>query len=149
MTGRVLGEGGEGELVLTTLTTQAYPLLRYRTSDVTSLHAEPCSCGRTLVRMEKVLKRTDQMMCVRGINVFPEKIEEVLKSVEGLGPGYSLSARGKMGMNDQLTVRVEVSPQVLEASEDRKTIIKERLQMAFRRAVGIGVEVEFVKDSKA
>ncbi|MEI9476615.1 MAG: phenylacetate--CoA ligase [Deltaproteobacteria bacterium] len=149
VTGRVLGEGREGELVLTTLTTQAYPLLRYRTSDVTSLHAEPCSCGRTLVRMEKVLKRTDQMMCVRGINVFPEKIEEVLKSAEGLGPGYSLSARGKMGMNDQLTVRVEVSPQVLEASEDRKTIIKERLQMAFRRAVGIGVEVEFVKDSKA
>jgi phenylacetate-CoA ligase len=93
--------------------------------------------------MEKVLKRTDQMMCVRGINVFPEKIEEVLKSFEGLGPGYSLSTRARMGMNDQLTVRVEVSPQVLEASEDRKTIIKERLQMAFRRAVGIGVEVEF------
>jgi phenylacetate-CoA ligase len=142
--GDVLGEGREGELVLTTLTTQAYPLLRYRTSDVTSLHTEPCSCGRTLVRMEKVLKRTDRMMCVRGINVFPEKIEEVLKSFEGMGPGYSLSARARMGMNDQLTVRVEVSPQILQASDDRKTIIKERLQMAFRRAVGIGVEVEFV-----
>jgi phenylacetate-CoA ligase len=144
VSGDVLGEGREGELVLTTLTTQAYPLLRYRTSDVTSLHTEPCSCGRTLARMDKVLRRTDQMICVRGINVFPEKIEEVLKGFEGIGPGYSLSTRARMGMNDQLTVRAEVSPQILEASEERKAILKERLQIAFRRAVGIGVEVEFV-----
>jgi phenylacetate-CoA ligase len=144
VSGDVMGAGREGELVLTTLTTQAYPLLRYRTSDVTSLHTEPCSCGRTLARMDKVLKRTDPMICVRGVNVFPEKVEEVLKGFEGIGPGYALSARVRMGMNDQLTVRVEVSPQILEVSEDRKTIIKERLQMAFRRAVGIGVEVEFV-----
>jgi len=143
VSGDVLEEGREGELVITTLTTQAYPLLRYRTSDVTSLHTEPCSCGRTLVRMEKVLRRTDPMTCVRGINVFPEKIEEVLKGFEGIGPGFSLSTRTRMGMNDQLTVRVDASPHVLEASEERKTIIKERLQMAFRRAVGIGVEVEF------
>ncbi|OGP67185.1 MAG: hypothetical protein A2170_14960 [Deltaproteobacteria bacterium RBG_13_53_10] len=149
VTGRVLGEGREGELVLTTLTTQAYPLLRYRTSDVTSLHADPCSCGRTLVRMEKVLKRTDQMVCVRGINVFPEKIEEVLKSAEGLGPGYSLSTRGKMGMNDHLTIRVKASSEILQTPEERKGAMKERLQMAFRRALGIGVEVEFVKESKS
>jgi phenylacetate-CoA ligase len=146
VSGEVMGEGREGELVLTTLTMQAYPLLRYRTSDVTALHTEPCACGRTLVRMEKVLKRTDPMVCVRGINVFPEKIEEVLRGFEGVGPGYSLSVRARMGMNDQLTVRVEVSRHILEASEERKTILKERLQMAFRRAVGIGVEVEFVKE---
>ena len=146
ISGDVLGEGREGELVLTTLTTQAYPLLRYRTSDVTSLHTEPCPCGRTMARMDKVLRRTDQMICVRGINVFPEKIEEVLRGFEGIGPGCSLSVRARMGMNDQLTVRVEVSPQILEASEERKAILKERLQMAFRRAVGIGVEVEFAKN---
>ena len=94
-TGRVLGEGQEGELVLTTLTTSAYPLLRYRTSDVTALHTEPCSCGRTLARMDRVLRRTDQMICVRGINVFPEKIDEVLSSILKGRAGYSLTARTK------------------------------------------------------
>jgi phenylacetate-CoA ligase len=149
LTGQVLAEGKEGELVLTTLTTQAYPLLRYRTSDVTSLHTEPCSCGRTLVRMAKVLKRTDRMTCVRGINVFPEKIEEVLKAFGGLGPGYALTTTAKMGMNDQLTVRVEASSEVLEASEEKKAAIKEKIQLAFRRALGIGVEVEFTRGRKS
>lgn len=144
--GEVLGEGREGELVLTTLTNRAYPLLRYRTSDVTSLTSEPCSCGRTLARMSKVLERTDQMVCVRGINVFPEKVEEVLWSFEGVGPAYSLVPKGKMGMNNHLTIRVEASPGILHGREEEKASLRQKIELAIRRAVGIGVEIEFVKN---
>jgi len=144
--GEVLGEGREGELVLTTLTNRAYPLLRYRTSDVTSLTSQPCSCGRTLARMSKVLKRTDQMVCVRGINVFPEKVEEVLFGIEGVGPGYSLVPKGKMGMNHHLTIRVEASSGILQGREEAKTSLRQKIELAIRRAVGIGVEIEFVKE---
>jgi phenylacetate-CoA ligase len=144
--GEVLGEGREGELVLTTLTNRAYPLLRYRTSDVTSLTSEPCSCGRTLARMSKVLERTDQMVCVRGINVFPEKVEEVLWSFGGVGPAYSLVTKEKRGMNNHLTIRVEASPGILHGREEEKTSLRQKIELAIRRAVGIGVEVEFVKN---
>jgi len=144
--GEVLGEGREGELVLTTLTNRAYPLLRYRTSDVTSLTSQPCSCGRTLARMSKVLKRTDQMVCVRGINVFPEKVEEVLFGIEGVGPGYSLVPKGKMGMNHHLTIRVEASSGILQGREEAKTSLRQKIELAIRRAVGIGVEIVFVKE---
>jgi phenylacetate-CoA ligase len=144
-TGRVKGEGEEGELVLTTLTTGAYPLLRYRTSDVTALHFEPCDCGRTLTRMDRVLRRTDRMISVRGINVFPEKISEVLAGVPGAGPGYALKPRTKYGMNDQLAVQVEAAAKILEGREDQKTAFQEALQLAFRRALGLRVEVELIK----
>jgi phenylacetate-CoA ligase len=144
-TGRVLGEGQEGELVLTTLTTSAYPLLRYRTSDVTALHSEPCACGRTLTRMDRVLRRTDQMISVRGINVFPEKITEVLSGIPNAGPGYALKAGTKYGMNDRLTVQVEAAMEILGRTEEQKAAFQETLQLAFRRALGLRVEVEVVK----
>lgn len=145
-TGRVLGGGQEGELVLTTLTTSAYPLLRYRTSDVTSLHTERCSCGRTMARMDRVLKRTDQMLSVRGINVFPEKIQEVLARIEGIGPVYSTVATEKRGMNDRLQVRVEAAREILEGQEERKIALQETVQLALRRALGLRVEVELTKE---
>ena len=148
VTGEVLSEGQEGELVLTTLTACAYPLLRYRTSDVTSLCTEPCSCGRTMARMGKVLKRTDKMISVRGINVFPEKIEEVLASIKGIGPGYSIIVTEKQGMNDQLKIRVEVSSEIPEEREEKKAVLQGVVQHAFRRALGLGVEVELVKREK-
>jgi len=145
VSGKVLGAGREGELVLTTLTTTAYPLLRYRTSDLTTLHTEPCSCGRTLARMDRVLKRADKMISVRGINVFPEKIEEVLANIEGVGPGYSTTVTKKQGMNDQLKVSIQTSSAILEGKEDRKTGLQESLQLALRRAIGLRVEVELIK----
>ena len=147
-TGQTLSAGQEGELVLTTLTTNAYPLLRYRTSDMTTLHYDRCSCGRTLARMDRVLHRTDQMMSVRGINVFPEKIEEVLvgTGIEGVGPGYSLEVTGKQGMNDRLKVLVEVSPEIWGIKEERKIALQEVVQSALRRALGLRVEVELVKN---
>jgi phenylacetate-CoA ligase len=145
--GRVLSEGQEGELVLTTLTTSAYPLLRYRTSDVTALHSEPCACGRTLKRMERVLRRTDQMISVRGINVFPEKITEVLSGIQDAGPGYSLKAGTKYEMNNQLTVQVETTTKILKAGEEQKAAFQETLQLAFRRALGLRVDVELKERS--
>ena len=144
-TGEVLSPGQEGELVLTTLTTSAYPLLRYRTSDVTALRLEPCPCGRTLCRMDRVLKRTDQMISVRGINVFPEKITEVLAGIPHAGPAYVLKASTKYGMNDQLTVQVETATEILQGREEQKAAFQERLQLAFRRALGLRVEVELSK----
>jgi len=143
-TGQALSAGREGELVLTTLTTNAYPLLRYRTSDVTALHYDRCSCGRTMVRMDRVIKRTDQMVSVRGINVFPEKIEEVLAGIDGVGPGYSMEVTEKKGLNDRLKVLVEASPEILASKEERKTALQEAVQLALRRAIGLRVEVEIV-----
>jgi phenylacetate-CoA ligase len=144
-TGQVLDGGQEGELVITTLTTSAYPLLRYRTSDVTSLHTERCSCGRTMARMDRVLKRTDEMISVRGINVFPEKIQEVLASIEGIGPAYSMAVAEKRGMNDQLKVHVEAKEEILEGQEERRITLQEIIQLALRRALGLRVEVELTK----
>ena len=112
-TGNPLEPGREGELVLTTLTTSAYPLLRYRTSDRTALRLEPCSCGRTLARMDRVLARTDRMITVRGINVFPEKIQEVIASFQEVGPGYSTSVSKKKGMNDQVKIVIEASGEIM------------------------------------
>jgi phenylacetate-CoA ligase len=146
-TGRGLSEGQEGELVLTTLTTSAYPLLRYRTSDVTALHSEPCACGRTLKRMERVLRRTDQMISVRGINVFPEKISEVLSGIPDAGPGYALKPGTQYGMNNQLTVQVETGTKILKGGEEQKAAFQETLQLAFRRALGLRVNVELKERS--
>jgi phenylacetate-CoA ligase len=138
-TGQALSAGREGELVLTTLTTNAYPLLRYRTSDVTALHYDRCSCGRTMVRMDRVIKRTDQMVSVRGINVFPEKIEEVLAGIDGVGPGYSMEVTEKKGLNDRLKVLVEASPEILAAKEEKKIALQEAVHLALRRAIGLRV----------
>jgi phenylacetate-CoA ligase len=145
VTARVLAPGQEGELVLTTLTTSAYPLLRYRTSDMTSLNPERCSCGRTLARMERVLKRADKMISVRGINVFPEKIKEVLSGFEGIGPGYSQVVGKKRGMNDQLKILVEASSTILEEKKERRMALQEAIQLALRRAIGLRVEMELVR----
>jgi len=140
--GKLLEPGKEGELVLTTLTTNAYPLLRYRTSDVTTLRLEPCPCGRTLARMDRVLTRSDQMITVRGINVFPEKIQEVLASFKGVGPGYRSSVSKKKGMNDQLKIEIEASTEIMSATEERREALRDVLHQALRRAIGLRVEVE-------
>ncbi len=140
--GNLVGPGQEGELVLTTLTTNAYPLLRYRTSDVTALHLAPCSCGRTLARMDRVLKRTDPMISVRGINVFPGKIQEVLAAFQGIGPVYTTSVSKKKGMNDQLKIRIEASAEIMSTGEERREVLRDAIRSALRRAIGLRVEVE-------
>jgi phenylacetate-CoA ligase len=107
-TGRPVDEGEVGELVFTTLTKEALPLLRYRTGDLASLSHEPCACGRTFVRMSRLLGRTDDMLIIRGVNVFPSEIERVLLAVPGLEPHYQLIVE-RPGRLDELTVQVEGS----------------------------------------
>lgn len=107
-TGEVLPEGELGELVITCIKKEALPLIRYRTKDMTRLFYEPCKCGRTTCRMENPSGRSDDMLKVRGVNVFPGQIEEVVLSVEGLGPHYEIIVE-RDGYSDKLTVRVELA----------------------------------------
>jgi phenylacetate-CoA ligase len=107
-TGEVLSDETEGELVITTVTKEAFPVIRYRTHDLTTLDRTPCECGRTLVRMSKVRHRTDDMLIIRGVNVFPSQVEDVLLKVEGVEPHYLMVVDRDHGM-DSLEIRIEVA----------------------------------------
>ena len=107
-TGEVLPEGEEGELVFTSLTKEAFPLIRYRSGDISRLILEPCRCGRTHVRMERVLKRSDDMLTIRGISVFPVQVEAILREIEGVETDYQLIL-DKVGALDAVELHVEVS----------------------------------------
>jgi phenylacetate-CoA ligase len=107
-----LPPGERGELVITTLTKEALPILRYRTGDITRLITEPCACGRTMARMERVSGRTDDMLIVRGVNVFPSQIETVLLQVEGVQPHYVILVDRERGAMDDLEIWVEVSEDI-------------------------------------
>ncbi|MBR2646494.1 MAG: phenylacetate--CoA ligase [Clostridia bacterium] len=107
-TGEVLPAGEKGELVITCIKKEGLPLIRYRTKDVTRLFYEPCACGRTTCRMENPSGRSDDMLKIRGVNVFPGQIEEVVLSVEELGPHYEIIVE-REGYTDKLTVRVELN----------------------------------------
>lgn len=110
-TGEVLPPGEKGELVFTTLTKQAFPLIRYRTKDISRLMYETCACGRTLVRMEKITGRTDDMLIIRGVNVFPSQVEHVLMGIEGVEPHYQIVVE-REGNMDTMQVLVEVSEKI-------------------------------------
>ncbi len=107
-TGEVLPEGSEGELVITCIRKEALPLIRYRTKDITKLFYEPCKCGRTFCRMANLAGRSDDMLKIRGVNVFPSQIEEVILGVAELGPHYEIVLE-REGYLDKLTVRVELA----------------------------------------
>ncbi len=136
--------GKTGELVITTLTKEAFPVIRFRTRDLTTLRVEPCTCGRTFVRMGKVTGRTDDMIKIKGANVFPSQVEAVLSEIEGTEPHYQIIVDRK-GSVDELTVLVEVSESIFFDSmrEQRKLIdlIKTRLAAE----LGITVEVKLVE----
>ena len=106
-TGEVLPEGAEGELVFTTLTKEGVPMIRYRTKDITSLEYDKCSCGRTLVRMNMIKGRSDDMLIIRGVNVFPSQIESVLIGIKGIGPHYQIVVTREKYM-DKIEVQVEL-----------------------------------------
>ena len=114
-TGEVLPFGEKGELVFTTLTKEGTPVLRYRTKDITFLSNEKCKCGRTTIRMHRLMGRTDDMLIIRGVNVFPSQIEEVLIKVEGVEPHYQLIVERK-GNLDSLEVQVEMSDKLFSDS---------------------------------
>jgi phenylacetate-CoA ligase len=124
-TGKTLGYGEKGELVLTTLTKEGIPMLRYRTKDITILNPDQCKCGRSNVRMNKVLGRTDDMLIIRGVNVFPSQIESVLVGMEHIGPHYQIIVTRK-GYMDEIEVLVElIDGKVLERFRELEKIEKD------------------------
>ncbi|MFH0872352.1 MAG: phenylacetate--CoA ligase [bacterium] len=143
-TQEVLPYGEEGELVLTTLTKEAFPLIRYRTGDITSLNPEPCRCGRTLVRMARVSGRTDDMLIIRGVNVYPSQIEQVLLEMEGTEPHYQIIVDRK-GALDELEIQVEVSEKMFFDEMKRQHQFVESIQERLRSTLGLSARVKLVE----
>lgn len=136
-------DGEEGELVITALTKEAMPLLRYRTRDIARLDRSPCACGRTTARMSRVTGRTDDMLIIRGVNVFPSQIEEALLRVEGTTPHYMIEVERPATL-DQLTVRVEVLPELLSDRMDRMQHLRDRIGKEILTVASIRATVELV-----
>jgi phenylacetate-CoA ligase len=143
-TGEPLPYGEKGELVITTLTKEAMPVIRYRTGDITSLNPEPCACGRTSVRMEKVSGRTDDMIIVRGINVFPSQIETVLLQTKGVQPHYLIIVDRQRTLDD-LEVWVEVSEEIFADEVRRLEALEAGLRHDLREVLGINARVKLVE----
>lgn len=139
-TGKVLTEGETGELVITTLTKEGFPLLRYRTKDLTRLNYEPCKCGRTFVRMDKIKGRSDDMMKIRGVNVFPTQIESVLVTLPHIGPHYQLILR-REGYMDTLEVKVELTDSSLLDEYKKLSEIQKDVKAHLKTVLGIETKV--------
>jgi phenylacetate-CoA ligase len=136
--------GQHGELVLTTLTKEALPVLRFKTHDIVTLHPEACECGRTMVRMSKVHGRTDDMLIVRGVNVFPTQIESVLLSVEGVEPHYQIIVDRERHMDD-LEIWVEVSEAVFSDEMRSLEELERRVRAEMDSILGIAARVKLVE----
>ncbi len=136
--------GETGELVITTLTKEAFPMIRYRTRDLTRLLPDPCPCGRTLRRMHRVLGRSDDMLIVKGVNVFPSQIESVLFEVEGTEPHYQIVVDRK-GHLDEITVLIEVSEEIFFDEMKKQKQVVDLIKRRLQSELGIGVEVKPVE----
>ncbi len=143
-TGDVLPPGEKGELVITTVTKEALPLIRYRTKDITRLLYEPCACGRTLVRMEKIEGRTDDMLIIRGVNVFPSQIEEVLLKTKEIGPHYEIVIE-KKGYLDMMEIHVELEDTTLLESYGKLEELQNRIRHQLRTVLGIEAKITLVE----
>ena len=141
-TGEVLPEGEKGELVFTCLDKEAFPVLRYRTRDICVLSRKPCSCGRTHIRMAKPMGRSDDMMIIRGVNVFPSQIESVLLK-EGFAENYYIKL-GRVNNNDTFDVYVELPPEKFDDSVKAISEKEKQLALALRNMIGIGPAVHLV-----
>ncbi|KIH77442.1 phenylacetate-CoA ligase [Geoalkalibacter ferrihydriticus] len=140
----VLPAGAVGELVLTTLTKEAFPMIRYRTRDITRLHYDTCQCGRTLVRMEKTRGRSDDMLIVKGVNVFPTQIEEVLFQVEGCEPHYQL-VLDREGHMDTLEVQVEVNETIFFDEMKKQREFVGMVEKRLAATLGLRARVKLVE----
>ena len=139
-TGEPLPDGTPGELVLTTLTREAMPLLRYRTRDITSLMPEPCACGRTHRRLQRIMGRADDMLIVRGVNLYPQQIERVLMGFPGLGRNYVIQLKGL----DELTVRVELSEAGFDGQVERLLRLQQEVTERVRAEILVKPRMELV-----
>jgi phenylacetate-CoA ligase len=161
LTGEQLPYGKEGELVITSMSREAMPLIRYRTGDITNLNPEQCSCGRTTVRMRRVRGRADDMLIIRGVNVFPSQVESVLLRSKDVAPHYVIEVTRK-GRMDDMNVRVEVTPDVMEklaakvlttdlkafALEEEELLrIKREIQKNIKDIIGVNTDITLVPPS--
>jgi phenylacetate-CoA ligase len=143
-TGEQLPYGETGELVVTTLTKEAQPLIRYRTRDITSLNPVPCKCGRTFVRMNRVTGRSDDMLIIRGVNVFPSQIEAILLETEGLSPHYQIIVRRKDNL-DLLEVQVEVDEKMFSDEIKGLQQLESLIQKHIKEFLGVTAKVKLVE----
>jgi phenylacetate-CoA ligase len=130
--------------VVTTITKEAFPMLRYRTHDLTSITYEPCECGRTSARMHKVRKRTDDMLIIRGVNVFPSQIEDVLMQVEGIRPHYSIVIGRQHGMDD-LEVKIEVAEEIFPETMAEMVAFSKTVADRLHAVLGLNAKVTLVE----
>lgn len=140
-TGEVLPPGEKGELVITCIYKEALPLIRYRTKDITRLMYEPCKCGRTTCRMENLDGRTDDMLKIRGVNVFPSQIEEVLLGIDEIGPHYEIIVT-REGHTDKLTIRVELASDALSDSYKALEAIEKKIKSKLRIVLGLDAKIQ-------
>lgn len=143
-TGEPVPEGEVGELVLTPLGKQAIPVLRYRTHDLTRVTCEPCACGRTTARMQKVRSRSDDMLIIRGTNVFPSQVEDVLAGIEGVTPHYRIVVDNEGGL-DRMAVHVELKPEAFSDSFEAMDAFRASIAERLKGVLLVGVQVKLVE----
>ena len=143
-TGEPVPPGEKGELVVTTLSKEAFPLIRYRTRDLTSLNTEQCACGRTVARMHRVTGRTDDMLIIRGVNVFPSQIEHVLLDVEGLEPHYQIIV-DRVNNLDIMEVQIEMNEKLFSDEMKELDNLSKRIQHDIKDYLGVNAKVKLVE----
>ena len=143
-TGEPVADGEEGELVLTPLGKQAIPVLRYRTHDLTRVITQPCACGRTTARMQKVRSRSDDMLIIRGTNVFPSQVEDVLGGIEGVSPHYRLVIDNETGL-DRMVVHVELKPEAFSDSFEEMNAFRRTIADKLKSVLLVGVDVKLIE----
>jgi phenylacetate-CoA ligase len=134
-------DGETGELVLTCLCREATPILRYRTRDLSSFYTEPCACGRTHRRLRRITGRTDDMLIINGVNLFPSQIEEVIMGMKEVGNNYLIVVE-KEGVLDRLTVKTEVGPDVFMDDSRPLNALKEKIRKTLQASITINPRVE-------
>jgi len=144
-TGEPLPEGEKGELVFTTLTKEGTPIIRFRTRDITYLFREPCPCGRTTVRMHRLLGRTDDMLIIRGVNVFPSQIEHVLMRIEETEPHYQILVDRGATHLDEVEIQVEVGRDIFSDETKNLEQIRARISSEIRSELGISARIKLVE----
>ena len=143
-TGEPVNDGGMGELVLTPLDKQAIPVLRYRTHDLTRVVTERCACGRTTARMQKVRSRSDDMLIIRGTNVFPSQVEDVLSTIDGVSPHYRIIVDNETGL-DRMVVQVELKPEAFTDSFEEMDRFRKRIEAKLKSVMLVASKVKLVE----
>jgi phenylacetate-CoA ligase len=145
VTGKPLPAGEKGELVFTTITREGTPLLRYRTRDITMFITEPCSCGRTTMRMNRLLGRTDDMLIIRGVNVFPSQIEQALIEIEGTEPQYLIIVNRGESHLDEVELQVEVKKELFTDETRGLETLRNRIEHVMKSKLQIALKVKLVE----